>query len=80
MACLLGNEPPYIGAQRRSREIEVLGEQPEKPIEKKLQKILAAGESTALPPDVLKLLQERREQAKQQREWFEGHCWPGKTL
>ena len=45
--------------------VAVLCEQPNEAIQKRLEKILGAGERISLPSDVLKLLEVRREQAKQ---------------
>lgn len=60
--------------------VAILGERPDEAVEQKLQKILSAGEPVTLDPDVLKLLHERREQAKQQGSWVEGHYRPGKII
>jgi hypothetical protein len=54
------------------------GDPPPEDLEKKLQSILARGEATSLPPDVLKLLTERRNQATKQAPWVERHYRPGR--
>lgn len=58
--------------------VAVLGEQPSAEFEQRIQQILAAGELTPLPEEVLKLLVERRAQATQLGPWVEGHYYPGK--
>jgi hypothetical protein len=60
--------------------VAVLGEPPPEDMEKKLQAALARGEPTELPPDILKLLAERREQATRQGPWVERHYRPGQNL
>src|SRR2546428_462554 len=42
--------------------VAVLGEPPPEDLERKITKILATGEPATLPPEILKLLQERRAQ------------------
>lgn len=64
----------------RVYHVAVLGEPPSAETDEKLAQILAEGELTALPLDVLKALQERRTQMKQQGCWVEGHYRPGKKL
>ena len=46
--------------------VAVLGEPPQGDLEQKLQAILSRGEPVSLPPDILKLLTERRNQATKQ--------------
>ncbi len=60
--------------------VAVLGEEPPEELEQQLTAILAAGEPTTLPQDVLEFLRERREQAKQLGPWVEGHYRPGKPV
>ncbi|GMU26405.1 MAG: hypothetical protein AMXMBFR16_13100 [Candidatus Uhrbacteria bacterium] len=43
--------------------VAVLGQKPPEDFDQLIQGILAAGEATSLPPDILKFLQERRKQA-----------------
>ncbi len=60
--------------------VVVLGQQPPERLEQKLQEILASGEPTSLPPELLKLLTERRAQATQIGPWVEGHYRSGKRI
>jgi len=60
--------------------VAVLGLRPPRYIERKLERILAAGESVTLPPEVLELLQNRRARATQIGPWVEGHHRPGERL
>jgi hypothetical protein len=60
--------------------VAVLGEPPPEGMEQKLQAALARGEPTELPPDSLKALAERREQAIRQAPWVERHYRPGQNL
>src|SRR5438045_2323224 len=46
--------------------VAVLGVQPPRSLDRRLRKILAAGDPTTLPPDVLELLLQRRARAIQQ--------------
>src|SRR5437660_12684122 len=43
--------------------VAILGEPPPEPLDRTLRQILAAGEATTLPPDILRALQERQAQA-----------------
>ncbi len=58
--------------------VAVLGVQPPEEVAQQISTILAAGEPTALPDDVLRLFQERRAQAAQLGPWVEGHYRPGR--
>jgi hypothetical protein len=60
--------------------VAVLGEPPAEDLAKKLQTAFARGEPTALPPDILKALGERRQQATRQAPWVERHYRPGQNL
>jgi hypothetical protein len=60
--------------------VAVLGEPPPEDLAEKLQTALARGEPASLPPDILKLLAERREQAAKQAPWVERHYRPGQNL
>lgn len=60
--------------------VAVIGEPPPEDLEKKLQEILSTGEPTPLPPNILKLLTERRNQATKQGPWIERHYRPGQKL
>jgi hypothetical protein len=60
--------------------VAVLGEQPPGYLDRQLRRILAAGDPTALPQEILQLLLERRASAAQRAYWVEGHYWPGERL
>jgi hypothetical protein len=60
--------------------VAVLGEPPPEDLTKKLQTAFARGETTSLPPNILKLLSQRREQATRQAPWVERHYRPGQNL
>jgi hypothetical protein len=60
--------------------VAVLGEPPPEEMAKKLETAFARGEPTQLPPDILKALAERREQATKQGTWVERHYRPGQNL
>ncbi len=64
----------------RISHVAVLGQPPPDEVDQQLQALLAAGEATELPPDVLKLLRERRAQATRHGPWSEGHYRPGRPL
>src|SRR5436190_19157691 len=53
--------------------VVVLGDSPPEELERRLRTILAAGEPTPLPAEILKLLQERRARATKKGPWAEGH-------
>jgi hypothetical protein len=61
-------------------QVAMVGEPPPIRLDTQLRRILAAGDPTALPPDVLKLLLERRATATQVGPWVEKHQWPGEHL
>jgi hypothetical protein len=56
--------------------VAVIGERPGEDLEQKLTTILAIGKPTPLPDEVLKILAERRRQAKRLGPWVERHQWP----
>jgi hypothetical protein len=60
--------------------VAVLGEPPPEDLAKKLETAFARGVPTELPPDILKLLAERREQANRQAPRVERHYRPGQNL
>ena len=60
--------------------VAVLGEPPPEDLAKKLQTAFARGEPTELPPDILKVLTERQQQANRQAPWVERHYRPGQSL
>jgi len=60
--------------------VAVLGESPPAELDERLQQILAAGEPTDLPADILQQLLARRAQASQLGGWVEGHHRPGRRL
>jgi hypothetical protein len=59
--------------------VAVLADSPTEDLEQTLQAILAAGESVSLPPDILKLVTERRSQVIKKGPWVESHYQPGKN-
>ncbi len=60
--------------------VAAVGEPPPEEIDQELQEIFSLGEPTALPEEVLKALQQRRNQMKQHGSWVEGHYRPGWKL
>jgi hypothetical protein len=79
------NEPEcdlsaYRFLLRQFWHVAVLGEPPPEDLERKLQEILQRGEPSTLPPEILKLLSERRAQATRQAPWVERHYRPGEKL
>ena len=64
----------------RVSHVAVLGEPPPEELDQTLAALLAAGEATALPAEVLKLLAQRRRQATRDSAWHECHYRPGKRL
>jgi hypothetical protein len=58
--------------------VAALGDSPPEALDQKLQEILSTGEPVSLPPNLLKLLTERRRQATRQGPWIERHYWPGR--
>lgn len=64
----------------RIYHVAVLGETPPEELDRRLRKILAAGELTSLPEDVLQLLIARRAQQVSKGPWTEGHYRPGKPF
>ncbi len=64
----------------RISHVAVLGQPPPEELDQTLAGLLATGEAMALPPDVVKLLVQRRNQAARDSAWREGHYRPGKQL
>jgi hypothetical protein len=60
--------------------VAVLGSPPPAEVDEQLTALLAAGEPTPLPDDVVAMLQARRAQARQIGPWVEGHYQPGKRF
>lgn len=60
--------------------VAVLGDRPPEDFDQQIQSILAAGEPTTLPSDILILLNQRRLQAAAIAPWVEGHYRPGKRF
>lgn len=60
--------------------VAVLGDTPPSDIDQTIQAILATGEPTLLPSDMLAFLNRRRMQARQLGSWVEGHYRPGLLL
>ena len=65
---------------KRIYHLAVLGDHPSEDLEQKLQEILSTGEPVSLPPNILKLLAERRSQAIKKGPWVERHYRPGQNL
>ena len=65
---------------RQLWHVAVLGESPAEDLEQKLQEILDRGQPVDLPPDILKFLSERRDQATKEAPWVERHYRPGQSL
>lgn len=53
-----------------------IGEPPEEALDQQIAEILADGQPAELPPEVVTLLRERREQAGRLGPWVEGHVRP----
>jgi hypothetical protein len=74
---LIYQEPCDLSAYRflldRSWHVAVLGEPPPAALERSLRRILAWGESTTLPDDILQQLWQRRTQATKLAPWVERH-------
>lgn len=64
----------------RISHVAVIGQTPPEEIDRRLRKLLAAGEPTSLPADIIQLLFARRIQAAQQGSWVEGHYRPGRPM
>lgn len=60
--------------------VVILGEQPTVTMQEQLTRLLAAGEITELPADVVVTLRRRREQERGKGRWVEGHYRPGLRL
>ncbi len=64
----------------RIYHVAVLGQPPPAELDQQLTAILASGEPTELPADVLQALSERRRQATRGGLWVERHHRPGERL
>ncbi len=64
----------------RSWHVAAVGETPPVDLAETLTDILAAGDPTALPDEVLKLLVQRRAAAVREGPWVERHHRPGERL
>ena len=64
----------------RIYHLAALGESPSEELDQKLQEILSTGESVSLPPQILKFLTQRRNQAIKKGPWVERHYRPGLNL
>jgi hypothetical protein len=60
--------------------VAVLGAQPTRALDRRLRRVLSAGDPTTLPAEVLELLLQRRARAVQKGPWVEKHQWPGERL
>ena len=60
--------------------VAVLGDRPPEAFDQQIQSILADGEATTLPSEILILLNQRRLQAAAIAPWVEGHYRPGKRV
>jgi hypothetical protein len=60
--------------------VAVVGDSPPPDLERQLMAVLAAGELTALPSEIVDRLVARRAQASHLGSWVEGHYRPGKHL
>ncbi len=60
--------------------VAILGQQPPDEIEAQVIGLLAAGETAAVPDNVLKVLRDRRAHLSRQAPWVEGHYRPGKPM
>lgn len=56
--------------------VTVLGQLPPEDLDRRITQLLARGEATALPPDALAALVERRRQAARIAPWVERHQRP----
>jgi hypothetical protein len=56
--------------------VAVLGQTPPESLDRSLRRILAWGEPTTLPDDILQQLRERRTQATKLGPWIERHARP----
>ncbi len=60
--------------------VVVLGDAPSADLDERLRRMLAAGTSADLPPDVIAMLTQRSIEERQKGPWREGHYDPGKRL
>jgi hypothetical protein len=81
---LLHGPPNDLSAYRLQLDqiwhVAVVGAQPPRALDRRLRRILAAGDPTTLPPGVLELLHQRRARSTQLGPWVEKHQWPGERL
>jgi hypothetical protein len=64
----------------RIPHVAVLGQRPAATVVRTITRLLGQGEPVDLPPEVLRILVERRAQAMQQGPWLARHHRPGKRL
>jgi hypothetical protein len=64
----------------RISHVAVLGAPPAEELDRAIRRILAAGEPTALPGEVLTLLLQRRAEQIRLGPWVERHVRPGQPL
>lgn len=60
--------------------VAVIGEMPPAELDRRLRSILATGEPTSLPDDVVQVLFARRNQIAAHTPWMEAHYRPGKSI
>ncbi len=60
--------------------VAVLGSRPTAEFDQTLEVILAHGEPATLPADLLKMLNQRRIEARRHGQWVERHYRPGKRI
>jgi hypothetical protein len=60
--------------------VAIVGEAPPEDLDRRIERVLAHGQPAELPDEVVRLLQERGAQARQQGPWSEGHYRPGRPL
>ena len=64
----------------RISHVAVLGAPPPEPLDRTIRRILASGEPTTLPTEVLTLLLQRRAEQTRFGNWVERHHRPGQPL
>lgn len=81
---LLTGPPNDLSAYRlRLRQVwhvAVLGAPPPRGLARRIDRLLASGDTTPLPAEVLQRLAHRRQEQIQQGPWTEGHYRPGRPL
>jgi hypothetical protein len=60
--------------------VAVLGERPAEVLVQVVERLLASGTPTTVPPEVRAALEQRRAQARAIGPWVEGHYRPGRRL